>query len=590
MQKTWLPGLVFLFWCLFALGCAPLPNECMTIDKAQAPDAKIAACDLLIKRQPQNSRAYFGRARAFDQKEMFEAAILDLSRAVELDPLYAQAYWARGKALAGLARRREAVQDYSKALELGLPDAYLKAAYYNRGLAYRLMDQPKLALDDFSRVLEIDPREILAHTNRGLAYEQMGRPQLALAEYQKALALDPANQYALEALKKIQPQAARADAEADPGLAARSVNGLALDLYERFIGDGGGNLFFSPFSIGQALTLVHAGSGGETAAQVSRVLHYDHPPHTMYAAHGALKRHLLGTTNLQDQELLLANAVWLQEGLIPHEAYSSLVRSELQSGMLSADFTRPGPAAGKINRWVSEQTRGAIDQLVEPESVARARMIITDAVYYLGRWREPFLPEATSVRPFWLNSSQTTLVKLMRRRGTFAYFEDQDLQAVRLPYLNGRLNFLLLLPREKEGLGILESRLPEVLQKVHLGLAPKDVSLFLPRFSSDIRMNLNSALIKLGLDLAFSNAAEIDRMAQGGPLVISAVIHTALITVQENGSVAGAAAGQDSAAPSGQAPVNPMVLRADHPFIYLIEDEKTGCILFMGRLIKPRLE
>jgi serpin B len=524
------------------------------------------------------------------KKKMFEAAVLDLNRAVELDPLYAQAYWARGKALAGLARRREAVQDYSKALDLGLPDAYLKAAYYNRGLAYRLMDKPKLALDDFSRVLEIDPREILAYTNRGLAYEQMGRSQLALAEYQKALELDPANQYALEALKKIQPQAARAGLEADPVLAVRSVNGLALDLYERFIGDGGGNLLFSPFSIGQALALAHAGSSGETADQISRMLHYDKSPQTMYAAHGALKRHLLEAANLQDQELLLANAVWLREGLPPHEAYSSLVRGELQSGLMSADFSRPGPAAGKINRWVSEQTRGAIAQLVEPDSVARARMIITDAVYYLGQWREPFLPEGTSVRPFWLNSTQTTLVKLMRRRGTFAYFEDQGLQAVRLPYLNGRLNFLLFLPREKEGLGDLESSLPEVLQKVHQGLAPGDVSLYLPRFSSEMRMNLNSALIKLGLDRAFSNAAEIDRVAQGGPLSISAVIHTALLTVQENGSAAGAATDRNPAGQSGEASPKPKVVRADHPFIYLIEDEKTGCILLMGRLIKPRLE
>jgi serpin B len=480
-----------------------------------------------------------------------------------------------------------------------LSRAYIRSAYYNRGLCYKLTGKPDRALADFAKAFELDPDNPSALNQRGTIFENQGKLQKALAEFERSLELNSGQKYIRKArtrvmarieAKRLEPKPER---PADPKLASRAVNGLGLDLYGIISQESDDNLFFSPYSISAALAMAQAGASGQTAGQMDKVLHFEQEGQKMQVAYGVLDTEINDSGNVRDQELIISNAVWLQKGLKAQKAYSQVVRKQFSAALKQADFKDAFKASGRINGWVSQNTRGMIPQLVSPDTLQDARMVLTNAVYFLGRWSRPFGPKNTSTKPFWLTAQKIRTVNMMYKWSDFAYYEDESLQAVRIYYLGGSLNMLVLLPRDKEGLKDLEARLKTTLPKVRQGFKLEDVKLHLPRFSSDSSITLNDALIKLGMSRAFSSRAEFDQMAKDERLAISAVIHKAKVKVQEKGTEAAASTGAVAVptgiAPPGPPPV-PKVFRADHPFIFLIEDNKTGCILFMGRLTKPDKE
>ena len=599
MHKTCLISILLFTIGVVLAGCAAPRHECLTMDESKAPDAKIAACNRLLSSQSDNKKAYYARARAYHSKKLYEAAIDDLNRAIKLDPSFAPAYWAKGNALFELKKRGEAMEQYNKALSAGLPESYLSAAYYNRGLCYKLTGRPEPALADFAKAFELDPDNPSALNQRGTIYENQGRLHQALAEYERSLKLHSGQKYILEAHKSVmtrieaQRLKPKPKPPADPKLAARAINGLGLDLYGIFSRGHDKNLFFSPYSISAALAMARAGASGQTASQMDKALHFGQEGQRMQAAYGALNREINDSGNVRDQELIISNAVWLQKGLKAQKAYSRVVQKQFSAALKQADFKDTFNAAARINHWVSQNTRGMIPRLVGPDTLGDARLVLTSAVYFLGRWYNPFGLNNTSAKPFWLTAQKSRPVNMMYQRDDFYYYEDENLQAVRIYYLGGSLNMLVLLPRDKEGLKDLEAGLKAALPKVRQGLKLEDVKLHLPRFSSDSSITLNDALTGLGMSRAFSNQAEFDKMARDELLAISAVIHKAKVKVQEKGTEAAAATGvvavPCSVSPPGPPPV-PKVFRADHPFIFLIEDNGTGCILFMGRLTKPDKE
>lgn len=369
---------------------------------------------------------------------------------------------------------------------------------------------------------------------------------------------------------------------------AQGGNRFSIDLY-RQLGGESGNLLISPISLYGAFGPVTAGAQGETRDAIVRALRLPTGDASLHPALGGLLRDLErsedGTT------LAIANALWVQQGFTFNPGFAATARNDYRAAAELVDFQRaPDAAVARINGWVSERTATRIPMLISRDAINDAtRLVVTNAVYFLGDWATPFNASNTADQPFYLIGAGTRSVPLMAQRGRFRYFETNDLQAIDLPYRNERLSMTVLLPKQRGALRSLETqltdaRLAEWLRRLDAA-EPQTVRLHLPKLQMAVDYQLEQPLTALGMSLAFSQQANLRGIADAD-LRIAAVVHKTFLRIDEKGTEAAAATGvvvEVTSAPI----VQPPTFRADHPFIVLIRDHRTGAILFLGRVENP---
>jgi serpin B len=215
------------------------------------------------------------------------------------------------------------------------------------------------------------------------------------------------------------------------------------------------------------------------------------------------------------------------------------------------------------------------------------RLVLTNAIYFKGKWASQFKPELTQDAPFTLPGGEKSTVSMMNQKERFGYSETEQLQILELPYVNDDLSMVVLLPRKTDGVKDLEKQLnSDTLKNWITGLHKREVQVFFPRFKMTSEFELGQVLGEMGMPDAFSGNADFSGMTGNKDLFISAVVHKAYVDVNEEGTEAAAATGVVMRVTSVETP--PPVFRADHPFIFLIRDNHTGSILFLGRLENPK--
>lgn len=364
---------------------------------------------------------------------------------------------------------------------------------------------------------------------------------------------------------------------------------FGLALYQQLASERG-NVFISPVSIAGAFGPVIAGADGETRQAIARALRFPaggsqelHP--VLGGMMRDLERKREGTT------ISIANALWASKDFQIKPTFLGVARGSYGAAVETLDFERaPGAAAARINSWVSKETRGRIPTLVSAETFdASTRLVVTNAVYFLGDWAVPFNQSNTSQQPFYRPGAAALSVPLMYRGGEYRYFETDSFQAIDLPYKDGDLAMTIFLPKEQNGLGAFETGLaPEQLQEWLRTLeaaSPQKVQLYLPKLKIEQRYNLVPSLHALGMGIAFTDRADFSGIA-GEPLQIDQVIHKTFVRIDERGTEAAAATGIEIIV-SGSRNPPPPTFRADHPFFFLLRDQKSGAVLFMGRIIEP---
>jgi len=240
-----------------------------------------------------------------------------------------------------------------------------------------------------------------------------------------------------------------------------------------------------------------------------------------------------------------------------------------------------------INGWVNKSTRGLIDKIVD--SVSRETMLyLINAIYFKGRWQVEFDPAVTRDLPFRLVGSGEKQTPMMSRSGSFRYGEDAALQALRLPYGGGRMAMYVFLPRATDGLGEFLRGFDERALAEWAGkLATREGDVSLPRFKIAYECALAPALKTMGMRDAFAaGAADFSKMSDGD-LFISEVKHKAVVDVNEEGTEAAAVTSVEIKATSIEAPRDRFSFVADRPFFFVIRDDSTGTILFVGALYDP---
>jgi len=392
---------------------------------------------------------------------------------------------------------------------------------------------------------------------------------------------------------------AGAGEEADIGPVVKGNTAFAVALHRRLAAEEG-NLFHSPFSISTALAMTAAGARGETAKQMAEVLHLP-PSEKTHVQLGALLTDLnarkLEARWREDPdagkpafELAIANSLWGQEGYPFVQAFLDLTRKHYGAGLQACDFK--GDAAGarkRINGWVEEKTNDRIKDLLKASDVTPdLRLVLTNAIYFKAAWDEPFHESATRDAPFHLAGGTTADVPTMHKFAHLAHKDAGDLDVVKLPYQGEQASMVLLIPKKADGLAAIEASMSEKKLGAWLsGLKGTFVDLALPRFKYSSRFGMNDVLQAMGMKLPFLYPeADFKGISPTGELFIGFVIHQAFIDVNEEGTEAAAATAVGMRA--GGAPPKPITIRADRPFLFLIRDEVSGSILFMGRVSDPR--
>ena len=378
---------------------------------------------------------------------------------------------------------------------------------------------------------------------------------------------------------------------ADLSTLAQENNAFAVDLYGRLSSESG-NLFFSPASVSSAFAMAYAGARGTTATEMASTLHFTLPPDRLHPAMGALLAQLNGPH--ENYELHMANALWAEKDQHFLADYTSLMKRDYGAGFQPVDFkANPDAARALINNWVAQQTQQKILDLIPAGSVTPlTRLILTNAIYFKAAWTNQFSKSQTQNEDFHLSSTETVKAELMHETKGGPYFRGPAFQALELPYKDDDLSLIVLLPDAPDGLPALEKSLTAAnINKWISSLSYEEtIVVTVPRFKITQQFELSSALEALGMKHAFqAGTADFSAITGDKSIFISAAIHKAYIDVDEEGTEAAAAT---AVMMSGMAmrqgpPPPPIVFRADHPFLFLIRDNGSGAILFLGRLTDP---
>ena len=368
---------------------------------------------------------------------------------------------------------------------------------------------------------------------------------------------------------------------------AATGNRFAVDLYGQVSGDGD-NVFFSPISAYVAFSMVGEAARGETASQLQGVFGFEPDDELRHNATAIL----MSSLNQPDPcaTLQLASSLWLAEQFEPYDSYIGVVNDAYQADIETVDFMDGG--VDRINGWASEKTQGKIPKVLDPDSIPENMTIaILNAIYFKGTWEEPFSTGNTHESDFW-TGTQEVKADFMSTTTQFGYTESDGVQVLNMPYQGDRLSMLVMLPSDRDGLDNLEHIVTsELIEGWQESLRPTLVRVLIPKFEMNTHYNLASPLVNMGVKDVFDPwMSDLSGMAHLGPLerlYVNIAIQDAYVKVNEEGTEAAAVTAIGGAGIQLSLPPEPVPFIADHPFLFLIQDDKSGMILFMGKVSNP---
>jgi len=375
-----------------------------------------------------------------------------------------------------------------------------------------------------------------------------------------------------------------------------SNTAFALDLYQK-LKEQPGNLFFSPFSISTSLAMTYAGARGQTEAEMAKAIHFDLNQTNLPAAFSELMARMNRIQRWNRIMLKTANSLWCQQDYQFTEAFLNVAHQYYGAEARQVDFRNSAPAANEINGWVEHRTNRKIKDAVSPDQFTDlTRLVLCNAIYFKGKWQHQFKVRDTKPDVFHVTTNETVTVPVMSQKAHFktARSDDDSVELLELPYSGTDLSMVILLPQiehpspdiEHPGLSDLEQKLTADNLRVWLArldqASPHETWVTLPRFTTAQSFDLVETLQSLGMTSAFGDGADFSGMDGTTNLYISDVIHKAFVEVNESGTEA--AAVTLSLALSRSMPGRFIV---DHPFIFLIRENGSGSILFIGRIVDP---
>jgi len=376
--------------------------------------------------------------------------------------------------------------------------------------------------------------------------------------------------------------------------AVQASNAFGFDFYRK-VRKSDDNVVCSPAGAVIALTMVAAGAKDETQTEMLQALHIE--PENLdqtYRSVAAILDAMKARDGKDGLVLSAADRVWVQKGLVLRPEYESLLRDRFRAPIVQLDFRDENAAAlAAINQWAADETHGRIPEILKD---VEGPMVLANAIYMLGEWQQPFTESATAADRFMTAGGETS-VMMMKQLSYFRYAQVRGAKLVELPYKGG-LSMIVVLPDDVDGLQKIGDRIAGSYGDWILALEQRRVDLNLPRFTTATELNMGCLLGELGMRRAFISpdldpikGADFSGMIGERKLYIGKAIQKAWIETTEKGTEAAAVTvvemNQDLSAVDEPPPPPPVVFHADHPFMYLIRDMKSGEVLFVGHVVKP---
>ena len=368
-------------------------------------------------------------------------------------------------------------------------------------------------------------------------------------------------------------------------------NQFAIAMYRQINGHTGqadDNVFFSPYSLSTAMAMLYAAAEGETKQQIQKTFHY--PSMDTLNLNSAALYNQFNKPN-PDYKLATVNDLWMEQRLTPTKSYVDTVQRYYGGQVTNLDFNgSPNPSRLIINKKIAQHTNQLIPELLPKGSIKKITVaVLTNAVYFKGDWKTPFNIQSTSEQPFYNPMGTSSNVKMMQLQSYFRYIEDKQVQVVQLPYKGDDLSMLVVLPKSK-GKAAMQQLVRDLsadkIKEWNKDLITQEVNLHLPKFKLKERYDMKDMLSDMGMPIAFNqDKATFKLFDQPLSTWIDEIYHQAVVIVDEKGTEAAAATGIVVSTESASAP--PPVFKADHPFLFMIKDNKTDAILFLGQVNKP---
>ncbi|MCG3861684.1 serpin family protein [Psychrobacter sp. Ps5] len=364
-------------------------------------------------------------------------------------------------------------------------------------------------------------------------------------------------------------------------------NQFAIDLYQQINkqpAQSDKNIFFSPYSLSTAMAMLYAAAEGETKQQIQKTFHYPTP--AILNPNSAALYNQFNKPN-SNYDLSTVNDLWIHQGLSPNQTYLDTVQRYYGGKVTTLDFKNsPEPSRQTINKTIAKHTKQMIPELLAKDSIkADTAAVLTNAVYFKSEWAQP-LGLRGSTQPFYNLNGTTTDTNFMYSIESFDYMEDERVQVVELPYKGDELSMLVVLPKSKEAAAmqkLIANLSTAQINKWTERLESKEIFLNMPKFKLEQIYKMESILTEMGMPIAFSNKADFSLFNDKLPLAVDSVIHKAVVEVDEKGTVAAAATSIVITPISASYNAE---FTADHPFMFMIKDNKTDAILFLGQVNK----
>lgn len=388
---------------------------------------------------------------------------------------------------------------------------------------------------------------------------------------------------ALLSLSCVNLQAATNDVEK----LASANTAFGFGLMKQLVGERpNDNVFISPYSVSAALQMVWQGAILETKTEMDQALALSNfKPEAAGSAYKELDNSIKSAAS--KVALNVANSIWYAPNIRLNPEFVSVNQNFYGAKLSALDFTDPR-SAGVVNSWVSEATHGKISKIVEPPLSAMTGLILANAIYFKGNWEHKFDNNATKEGPFHLRDGGQKQTRMMRQSRKFGYQEGDGFQAIRLPYAGERLGMLVFLPAtnsspnkflaDLNGDGWREKIMPKFRER--------EGTIVLPRFKLEFKANLVRSLKGMGMQEAFTAAANFSGISSVG-VYVSDVEHASFVEVNEEGTEAAASTQVTMALTSAMPTVKPFQMIVERPFFFAIEDRLTHSILFMGLINDP---
>jgi serpin B len=341
------------------------------------------------------------------------------------------------------------------------------------------------------------------------------------------------------------------------------------------------NVFISPLSVSMALSMTTNGAAGATETAMRTALGSEEM--TMDEIN-ASSRSLIDLLENLDPDVIfeIANSIWPREGFEVETDFLEVNRRYFDAEIRELDFNLPS-APDTINGWIADATHGKIDRVINWIS-RETMMFVINAIYFLGLWETPFDPDQTTEGTF-KSPAGNLPCRMMHIESAFDYFETDTLQAVDLPYGNGRYSMTVILPKSGFSADDLAASLRlEDLNRWTTSLSEEELVLNLPAFTMEYEVELKDVLTTLGMGIAFDpSSADFSGIHPAGGLFISSVLHKTYIEVDEEGTEAAAV----TVVVVGRTSIGGRVMTVDRPFLFIIRERHSGSILFIGKMVTP---